>query len=473
MRDLLFLLALLFLFACGTPEAGHRQTGTDSSHADTTAVKSWLDKLPAVSCSHAYLDVNENADPGPFVILKPFQLFAGKLPGKRDFVPVLVKYQISEGDTTRMLLVTFTPDGKEIARQEVGLQHPASEESPRWIHRWPMLLNDTVVEVREERWARSLGDEAKVQYFTLTAAGQIHALPLERTSFETYAARFPDLQAPFAAGRPEITTLKRVSRFSPWYSYRWVIGYDQLDMYHYGKIQLPGKPLLLLYAYGPTSYDDGEKLDTTLQLITCKTDGTAIDQLPLYTTITGEGNVQRSRNAVVRQDGSVMLEESSSNVADMTLWELGSTVSRLKAYHIGAGGKFEAEIHGVTYTVPGFSDAAIQEVFQSNKDNFAEKEDLQLREELFSLRDRSPLGFSVKAAFYHWEGAQVAELLTFNEKDQIVDRYVLFNPRGVRLPDAPKGTLDQQRVSDWKGPVTLHLGSTTLQITREGKFVRS
>lgn len=468
-----FLLPLLFLFACGSQDADRRQTGMDSSHASTAAVKSWLDKLPVADRYHAYLDVTEKAAPGPFAALKPFQLFAGKLPGKRDFIPVLVKYQIKEGDTTRTLLVTFTPDGKEIARQEVGLQHPANEVGDRWMRRWPMLLNDTVVEVREQRWGKSSEDEASVQYFTFTAVGQIHAFPLEQTSFETYATRFPDLQAPFAAGRPEITRLKRVSRFSPWFPYRWVIGYDQLDMYHYGKIQLPGKPLLLLYAYGPTGYDDGEKLDTTLQLISCKAEGSAVDQLHLYTTITGEGNVQRSRNAVIRQDGSIMLEESSSNIADMTLWDLSSTVSRLKVYHIGAGGKFEAEIHGVTYTVPDFSDAAMQEVFQSNKDDFSEKEDLQLREELFSLRDRSPFGISVKVAFYRWENAQVAELLTFNEKEEIIDRYVLFNPRGVSLPDVPKGSLDQQDIRDWKGPVTLQLGNTTLQITREGKFVKS
>lgn len=469
MRYLSFLLAPLFLFACAGPDGGSRQTGTDSSH-NYTAVKRWLDKLPTVSSNRAYLEVSEKVDPGPFSMWKPVQIFAGKLPGKWHFIPVLVKYQISEGDTTRTLLVTFTPEGKEIDRQEAGLQHPTNEESGRWLHRWPMMLNDTMVEVREERWDKSAEGKAGVQYFTFTATGQIQAFPLEQTSFEAYASRFPDLHTPFMAGRPDIGTLKKVSRFSPWFSYRGVIGYDQLDMYHLGKLRIPGKPLLLLYAYGPTSYDEGEELDTTLQVVTCRADGSVADQLNLYTTIKGEGNVQRSRNAVIQQDGVITLEESGSNIADMALWGLSSTVTRKKAYQINADGKFEAEIRGVAYTVPGFSDAALKEVFQANKDEFAAKEDLQLREELFSLRDRSPFGISVKVSFYYWQQAPMAELLTFNEEEQIVDRYVIYNPKGATPPDMPRGTIDQQRISDWQGPVAIQLGSTTLQLTREGKF---
>ncbi|QJB31192.1 hypothetical protein HF324_07370 [Chitinophaga oryzae] len=473
MRYLPFWLAPLFLFACASPEAANRQAGTDSSHTNNEAVKLWLEKLPEADTSKHFLNVSEDVDPGPFGDRGYHRFSAAKLPGKRKYVAVLAacEFELNTPVSSSQLLVTYTPDGNEIARQEIGTLR-LTVEGTQELRSWPVYINDTTIEVREERPQ----GKSQIRRMVLAADGAIRPVPPEKSPFDEYASRFPGLQLPLAISSAAIPKLKRVSPLTPWFSYQDIIGYDKLDIYHYGKIILPGKPLLLLYAYGPAN-DEGAVLDSAVQLVACKPDGTVTDQKDLYGKLFGEGVEHRWRNAVIHEDGSVTLEESIVNDADMALWQLGSTEARHMTYRLDAAGKFLSEVRRITYTVPAYTVNTLKEVFEQNKDRFGTPEGGHHKEMLFGIQDRMPFGILVWVHFYQHGEHQLAELVAMNDAGGILDRYVLYNYpetadyRGVAIPmDASQNKA--YPVTNLTGPVTIQLAETTLQLTPEGKFVK-
>ncbi|MBC9933450.1 hypothetical protein [Chitinophaga qingshengii] len=413
-------------------------------------------------------------DPGPFKDRTYSRFLGGKLPGKWSFVPVLVRceFDVKEPLKALELLVTFTPDGKEISRQEIGRHEMLNDAATEAIYSWPMRLNDTTIEVRETRTNKN----PAIRCYVLAKDGVIRALPMEKTSFEEYTSRFPALQAPLAIGQPDITKLKKVSRLTPWMSYSEVISYDNLDVYHYGKVTLPGKAPLLLYAYGPTGYDEGEAHDSAVQVVACKPDGTATDQLLVYATISGEDNTRESRNAVIREDGTITLDELDIDGGEMALWSLGSTLTRSVAYRIDTEGKFKQEIRGITYRVSDYSLAKLKEVYETNKEHFAQQEEGHLTEMLFAVHDRMPLGMEVRVHFYKKGNTRLVELYTTDKTGKLLDRYALLNQlegadyQSVDIP-ADGEIRGDQAETPYAGPITIHLGSTALQVTPEGKFL--
>lgn len=473
MKYLSFLFAPLFLFACAGSDAGNRQTGADSSKANTAAVKSWLEKLPDLQTGNHFLEVSGEMDPGPFAGRSYHRFAAGKLPGKRPYVAVLAvcEFEPNTSLSSSQLLVTFTPDGKEIARQEVGTLRLTGEGTQE-LRSWPMFINDTTIEVREERPQ----GKSQIRRIELAADGGIRLVPPERGTFDEFASRFPALQLPLTINSASIPKLKRVSPLSPWFSYQEVIGYDKLDIYHYGKVMFPGKPLLLLYAYGPAN-DEGAVVDSAVQLVACKPDGTIAGQINLYGKLFGEGVEHRWRNAAIHEDGSVFVEESIVNDADMVLWQLGSTETRQMTYRCDAAGKLQPEVRSITYTVPAYAISTLKEVFQENKERFDTPEGGHHKEMLFGIQDSMPFGVSVWVHFYQRGQQQLAELFTLNDAGETLDRYVLYNYpenadyRSVAIPvDAWENKVSP--VTNLTGPVTIQLAATTLQLTPEGKFIK-
>lgn len=474
MKYYLSLLTLLFLFACGASEKGQQQTGTDSSATRTAETKSWLEKLPVIKSVDGSLYLVRETAPGPFNDRKFKKFSAGKLAGNRKFIPVLAEYEFdADGQLlSSQLLVTFTPDGKEIARQEVGGLRLTTAGGSEDLRSWPVLFNDSTIEVRE---ARSQG-KSQVRHYVLTAGGNIQAVPMEKGTFEEYTSRFPALQPPVSVGNPVFTNLRAVSHVSPWFFYEEVIGYDKLDIYHYGKVSAPGKPLLLLYAYGPAN-DDGADLDTAVQVMACKPDGSVTDQKTLYGRLSGEGIERRWRNAEIQQDGSITIEESNVNDGEMASWELISTETRHLTYRLDAAGTFQPEIRGITFTVPAYTLPALKAIFEHNKEQLARKEGEHITEILFGIQDRIPFGIMVWVHFYQHGQQQLAELFTTDDTRKVLDRYVLYNYpeasayQAVKIPLEP-GEDKASPVTNLTGPVTIQLGATTLQVTPEGKFVK-
>ncbi|MBC9910233.1 hypothetical protein [Chitinophaga varians] len=474
MKYYLSLLTFLFLFACGAAENAQQQTGTDSSGANTAEIKSWLEKLPVIKSENGSLYLVRETAPGPFNDRKFKKFSAGKLAGSRKFIPVLVEYEFdAEAQLlSSQLLVTFTPDGKEIARQEVGGLRLTAAGGSEDLRSWPVMFNDTTIEVRE---ARSQG-KSQVRHYVLTAGGDIRAVPPEKGTFEEYTTRFPALQLPFAVGSPVFTKLREVSHLSPWFSYEEVIGYDKLNVYHYGSVAATGKPRLLLYAYGPAN-DDGADLDTAVQVVACKPDGSVTDLKTLYGRLSGEGIERRWRNAEIQQDGSITVEESNVDDAEMASWELTSTETRLLTYRLDAAGMFQPEIRGITFAVPAYSLPALKAIFEHNKEQLAQKEGEHITEILFGIQDRMPFGIAVWVHFYQHGQQQLAELFTTDDTRTVLDRYVLYNYpeaaayQAVKIP-LEAGEDKAHPVTNLTGPVTIQLGATSLQVTPEGKFVK-
>lgn len=474
MKYYLPLLTSLFLFACGSSEKGHRQTGNDSTRANTAEIKSWLEKLPVIKSENGSFYLVRETAPGPFSDRKFKKFSAGKLEGNRKFIPVLAEYEFdAEGQIlSSQFLVTFTPDGKEISRQEVGGLRLTAAGGSEDLRSWPVLFNDSTIEVRE---ARSQG-KSEVRQYVLTAAGDIRALPVEKGGFEEYASRFPALQLPFTVVSPVFAKLREVSHLSPWFSYEEVIGYDKLNMFHYGKVTAPGKPLLLLYAYAPAN-DDGADLDTAVQVAACKSDGSVTDQKTLYGRLSGEGIERRWRNAEIQQDGSITVEESNVNDGEMASWEQTSTETRLVTYRLDAEGKFQPEIRGITFAVPGYSLPALKAIFEHNKEQLAKKEGEHITEILFGIQDRMPFGIMVWVHFYQHGQQQLAELFTTDDTKKVLDRYVLYNYPEASAYQAVKIPLEggddkAYPATNLTGPVTIQLGETILQVTPEGKFIK-
>lgn len=470
-----FLFPLVFLFSCGVFESRQQSAKTDSILVNTAEVKAWLDSIPAITSNEGgqYLFITKDMAPGPFKERTYSRFLGGKLPGKWSFVPVLVRceFDVKEPLKALELLVTFTPDGKEISRQEIGRHEMLNDGATEAVYNWPMRLNDSTIEVRETR----TNQKPAIHVFVLAKDGVIRTLPMEKTSFEEYATRFPAMQAPLSIGQPDIAKLKKVSRLTPWMSYSDVIGYDNLDIYHYGKITLPGKTTLLLYAYGPTGYDEGEAHDSAVQVVACKPDGIATDQLLVYATIYGEDNTQKSRNAVIREDGTITVDEVDIDGGEMALWNQGSTLTRAVTYRIDTDGKFKQELRSITYGVSDYSLAKLKEVYETNKEHFEKEEEGHLTEMLFAVHDRMPLGMEVRVHFYKKGNTRLVELYTTDKSGKLLDRYVLLNQlegtdyQSVNIPSDGEIRGDQPE-TPYSGPITIQLGSTALQVTPEGKF---
>ncbi|WP_212004257.1 hypothetical protein [Chitinophaga sp. HK235] len=119
------LLAVLLFFACNTRNTEQNGTASDVQTVSPVLVKAWLKRLPVIKLQDGNIVPPRLIDnPGPFAVEKYDQLAAGILLGRHSFIPVIVSYVYSCGkgsDCQKTLLISYTPEGKEIGREEVGI----------------------------------------------------------------------------------------------------------------------------------------------------------------------------------------------------------------------------------------------------------------------------------------------------------------------------------------------------------------
>ncbi|SKA42945.1 hypothetical protein SAMN04488128_10660 [Chitinophaga eiseniae] len=487
LASLLILLPAMAFFSCNHSSSAAKEPVADSVKTVAFDFKGWLKHLKTIPHPvHGYDLESIDSALGPFAQSGFASVSAGIVARQQNYLAIAAQgFYKKDSDSSVMLLLIYSPDGKEIGRQEVGMSKEETRgDESNSIHKWPEFLNDSTFWVKETWYTLKKGatngeSKARIKQYRISYQGQINAVPQETVPFDTYAGRFKTLATPFTATY-SLTGLQPVSLLTPYFDFSDLIYFEQIKLFHYGKIPVPGKGMYLLYAVG--SLEGGESvMDSTVQLVYHTTDGKESSSIRLNGYIGSEGYYSASKNAVVAADGTIRVTEES-NDEDGVGGEVGFIFKseELAVYTPEAGGKFKRELAGKNFNSAEFNPADMKELLATRRSNYdAASLDTEFEQSLFSvLRDET---IYVRMHVYDNGGEQLVEIYTVGTDLRVLDRYVVYNNL-KKTPYEKVSARDNVSVDGEierddtvhklpvNGPVTITLKDKVLLITPEGKF---
>ncbi|WP_147243599.1 hypothetical protein [Chitinophaga flava] len=486
LASMLILLPLMACLSCNTNN-GH---ATTEEHADTVKTvpfnfHAWSKALKVIEKPidiYSLEDVTNN--PGPFAAGGFKKISAGILSRSKSYMAIIAWCETNEKESGSVtLLLTYTPDGKEIARQEIGREKQETrEDESNYLHKWPEMNNDSIVLVKEIWYTvRKGGDDtgenkARMKQYKINQRGEVTVIPQETESFDAFTGRFNVLTTPLNITMPDLAQLKPLSLLTPYFDFSDVLYFNDIRFYHYGKIPLPGKRIYLLYAAAQMYGDEAER-DSTVQLIAYTSDGKETGRVRLNGIYASEGLYDASKNAAIAADGTISVTEESNEDQMGDVFYFTSMVSDKVIYRPDAEGKLVRELKAREYNSSDFSTANLKEMLVSRRKD-ADKPDTELDQPLFTIPQEKNI--YVRVHVYDNGQEQLVELYTVDAELHVLDHHVIYNTlkkvsyekasakdkttvEGESDPDPDKKTL-------LKGPATIRLKDKILQITPEGKF---
>ncbi|MBC9933451.1 hypothetical protein [Chitinophaga qingshengii] len=487
LATVLILVPAMAFFSCNNSSSTGEVPLADSVKTVSFDFKEWLKHLKPVEPPVNTYDL-ENIDStlGPFAQSGFHSVSAGIVSRHKNYVAIAAQciFKKDNYDNTVLLLV-YSPDGKEIARQEIGSDKDETKNNEtNSMHKWPEFLNDTTFWVKETWYTQKKGDDvgdskARMKQFRIDYTGKITAVPQETVTFDAYASRFKPLTIPFTITYPNVAGLKPVSLQTPFLDFSEWIYFEKVDPYHYGKIDLPGKGTYLLYATG--QLNGGESvMDSTVQLVYHSPDGKESSSIRLNGYSGSEGYYTASKNASIAADGTIrVIEESNDNGGTGEELYFGNTMEDEVTYTPKEGGKLKRQLVKKNFITEELSVNDLKELLANRRSNYAANTEpkTEIDQSLYSIQRNDIV--LVRMHVYDNGAEQLVELYTIKPDLKVLDRYVLLNTLKSMPYDKVKAADDvalegehykADNLQILNGPAIVTLKDKVLQITPEGKF---
>lgn len=487
LASLLILLPAMAFFSCNNNSGAAKEPVADSVKTVAFDFKAWLKHLKAIEQPlYSYNLENIDSTLGPFAQSGFHSVSAGILSRQKNYVAIAAQCMYNKDDqNTIMLLLIYSPDGKEIARQEIGMNKEESKnDESNSVHKWPEFINDTTFWVKESWYSMKKGategeSKARIKQFRINYQGQVESVPQETIPFDTYAGRFKPLTTPFTVNY-SLTGLQPVSLLTPYYDFSELIYFEKIQLYHYGRINLPGKGTYLLYTAG--QLEGGESvMDSTVQLVYYTPDGKESSSIRLNGYTGSEGYYESFSRAAISADGTVSVtEETNDEGMGGDLFFTYKLENDIK-YTPGEGAKFKRQIVGKNFTANEFTAADLKEMLAARRKNYGgtTQMDTEFDQPLYSIhRDET---IYVRLHVYDDGNDQLVELYTVGTDLRVLDRYVAYNnlkkvpyeKASARDNVSLEGEIERDDVAvkqTLNGPAIITLKDKVLLITPEGKF---
>lgn len=474
-------------FSCNNSGAA-KEPVADSVKTVAFDFKGWLKQLKPVEMPlYSYGLESIDSTLGPFAQSGFYHVSAGILSRQKNYIAIAAQCMYKKDDQASiMLLLIYSPDGKEIARQEIGMEKEETKNGEsNAVHKWPEFINDSTFWVKETWYTRKKDatdgeSKARIKQFRITAQGQVEAVPQETIPFDTYAGRFKPLTTPFTV-QWNMIGLQPVSLLTPYYDFSELIYFEKIKLYHYGRINVPGKGVYLLYSAGPL--ESGESvMDSTVQLVYYTPDGKESSSIRLNGYTGSEGYYESYSHASIAADGTVSVtEETNDEGVGGDLFFTYRLEDDMK-YTPDAGAKFKRQMVGRNFIVDEFTPAGLKEMLAARRNNYNATVDIdtEFDQSLFTIhRDETTY---VRLHVFDNGSEQLVEIYTVGTDLKVLDRYVAYNNL-KKIPYEKASAHDNVSVegeierddnavkqTKLDGTAMMSLRDKLIVITPEGKF---
>lgn len=396
----------------------------------------------------------------PFFSLKE----VGKLPSDNGITPVI--YSGTVQGKRVVYLFTYDKAGKELSRLQLWGDGFVEQDSPAYDEHYKnatihtAFIADTMIEMK--CYYNFIGVEKKACFFYhIGADGIIVPIPKDTISLEDYAAAFPLKEAPWHMGDVDTGGLRQISRLTPYFNFGEV--YND-EVYAYGKLELDGLPVVLLYG------QDNDKVN----LITYNEKGNMAGSLLVRDSIGREGESMSTGNCRIHADGTILLDELYEMDDDGYAYMEKVNMR----YAIQASGSIvPEEATQITITSPMFQKERLLKMFRRTAEEYKDQSNI---ESLILSEIPSPDRISVNMHFYQEGDECLVELFTRKADGMLVDRYALLNTLNKKkyedvgakdkVPDAEEYVVEKR--GHYTKDVVLKVPGKDLHIDAEGRFVK-
>ncbi|NLR68400.1 hypothetical protein HGH92_29100 [Chitinophaga varians] len=487
LASLLILVPAMAFFSCNNSGAA-KEPVADSVKTVAFDFKGWLKHLKPVEMPlYSYGLENIDSTLGPFAQSGFYSVSAGILSRQKNYIAIAAQCMYKKDDQTSvMLLLIYSPEGKEIARQEIGMDKEETKNGEsNAVHKWPEFINDSTFWVKESWYTRKKDatdgeSKARIKQFRITGQGLVEAVPQETIPFDTYASRFKTLATPFTV-QWNMTGLQPVSLLTPYYDFSELIYFEKIKLYHYGRINVPGKGVYLLYSAGPL--ESGESvMDSTVQLVYYTPDGKESSSVRLNGYTGSEGIYESASHAAIAADGTITVtEETNDEGVGGDLFFTYRLEDDMK--YIPAGGaKFKRQLVGRNFIADDFTPADLKELLASRRNNYngTMEMDTEFDQSMFTIPGNETI--YVRLHVYDNGTEQLVEIYTVGTDLRVLDRYVAYNNL-KKIPYEKASAHDNISVEGeiekddsaakkltLEGPAMMTLKDKLIVITPQGKF---
>ncbi|HVI49555.1 MAG TPA: hypothetical protein VM802_32105 [Chitinophaga sp.] len=478
--------ALYLLTACGNTNVQTRNT-TDTLNA--TSGKQFSDWIATLKVLEKPLELYGMPDitgkTGPFDSHPYKSVTAGVLSAGKHYYAVLFQCTTQHSATEVVtFLVTYTPDGRQIATREVGMEKDISESgSHTYVRKWPVMENDSIAEIREA-WDVIEGEDegdmetkARIKFIRIAWNGEIVSIPQETETFEAFAARFPSMKLPLTISKPDNALLKRISMFTPYFNFEEYIYYDSIKVYHYGKVASTAKQTILLYATDELGQEELEQLPSVLA-VAYDAGGKETDRLLLQGGTATEGYSRGADGAVIDMDGTIHVKKTETDAGlDGLIPVPGETVQQ-QVCRLNAIGRFMQETKSIAYTFSSLDAASLKGEFDERRKY---PEQVSWKDSICQLVFSIPWERSIYVALHAYDvaGEQLVELFTATQDGKPLDHYIVYSTLKKTPPAKAITIAGLEPVAEtpqaenallFNGVVTITFDHKTMHISKEGKF---
>lgn len=483
----LILVPAMAFFSCNNNSGTAEVPLADSVKTVSFDFKGWLKHLkPVEQPVYIYNLQDIDSTLGPFAQSGFHSVSAGIVSRHKNYVAIVAQCIFKKDEPANtVLLLVYSPDGKEIARQEIGSDKDETKnDETNSVHKWPEFLNDSTFWVKESWYSHKKGDDngdskARMKQYRIDYTGKVTAIPQETVAFDAYAGRFKPLTVPLTITYPSLAGLKPVSLQTPYLDFTEWMYFEQVDLYHYGKIALPGKGTYLLYATG--QLNGGESvMDSTVQLVYHSPDGKESSSIRLNGYSGSEGYYAASKNASIAADGTIrVIEESNDEEGYGGEIYFPSHLEDEVTYTPIEGAKLKRQVVGKNFVTEELSANDLKELLATRRSNYAAntQPNTEFDQSLYSIQRNDIV--LVRLHVYDNGGEQLVELYTIKPDLKVLDRYILLNTLKSMPYDKVKAADDvalegenhkADNLQTLNGPAIFTLKDKVLQITPEGKF---
>lgn len=481
----LFTLMLLSCDSTGNKAAGGNQTDSTMVARDTAAADNAV--LPPIPFNEFLLKIKTVTLPLDKAALKDTDLktlygryevytavSAGKLSLPNGNTLIVYAGQV-DSDIEEVWMITYTPEGKEISsimeggyhNERSGVEEPERTEQHFTIHK------DSLIEIREHymKWAKTqTTDTTCIRFYEVRTDGKIDRRAKDTESFAAYQERFPLLTLPLTINKVSYAGLTAVSKLTPYYRFEDYIYYDW-RVYAYGRISLPGKGPVLLYIN--EAAEEGESIIApSVELVSYSPAGAKKDLMKIAGGDGGEGGYTDYTNTRITPDGMIALTESTVVHGEYLEFNNTYTITYDMQYQVDASGKFKPlGATRIEYALTEYDTDNMKAYFDRKKEEPAGNwEEVQ-----FTIPGSKIV---VGIYSYYKNGECLMELFTSGKDNQKIDAYPLYitlktsryeEVSFLKLENESEGETDRGALM---GPVTIKLKNKSLQIDRQGRFIK-
>jgi hypothetical protein len=379
-------------------------------------------------------------------------------------------------DLQEVWIITYSPEGKEISRLKEGgySGERSGAVDPERTTQFFTIYKDNLVEIKEHyiRWGKEeTKDSLTIRYYQLLADGTLAPQSKESEPFSAYQDRFPVIRLPFTTNKADNKGLTLISKRTPYYKYEDYIYYDW-RVYAYGRLTIPGKAPVLMYVNDEA--EEGESvIGALLTLVSYTPQGKIIDQLKIAGEDGGEGGTYLCNNALITPDGTISFTERNRVNGEYLEFSNTHTITYDMEYKLDAAGKFKPiGASSIVYDMEDFGIDNIKEYFKNKSATSAgDQEEVQ-----FAIPGANKIVVGLFG--YQKDGECLLQLFTAGKDSRIIDTYPLYNTlKQIRYEDIAFLKLDneyeeREKRGELLGTVTIKMKDKTLQIDRQGRFVK-